>query len=58
VYGYFELNKRLRREHGLRRLFLHAAQLELKHPASGQRLCVQSPLPAELEAVLASLGMG
>ncbi len=57
VYGDFDLNKRLRRDHNLRRLFLHARQLEFKHPASGQMLCVQAPLPEELAGVLQSLGL-
>ena len=56
VYGDFDLNKRFRKDHGLRRLFLHAQQLELKHPASGQMLCVQAVLPVELGAVLESAG--
>jgi 23S rRNA pseudouridine955/2504/2580 synthase len=46
-YGDFELNRRLRKE-GLKRMFLHAASLAFDHPASGERLRVVSPLPAEL----------
>jgi 23S rRNA pseudouridine955/2504/2580 synthase len=46
-YGDFELNRRLRKE-GLKRMFLHAASLAFDHPASGERLTLASPLPAEL----------
>ncbi|HSN20854.1 MAG TPA: RluA family pseudouridine synthase [Usitatibacter sp.] len=46
-YGDFELNRRLRKE-GLKRMFLHAASLELDHPVSGERLALRSPLPPDL----------
>jgi 23S rRNA pseudouridine1911/1915/1917 synthase len=39
----------------LRRFFLHAAHLELDHPATGERLDFDSPLPAELQAVVSQL---
>jgi len=48
-YGDFALNKALRKR-GLRRMFLHAAELSFDHPATGERVTVRSPLPAELEA--------
>jgi 23S rRNA pseudouridine955/2504/2580 synthase len=48
-YGDFELNKRLARE-GLKRMFLHAAEVTFAHPASGERMTVRSPLPPDLEA--------
>ena len=48
-YGDFALNKALRKR-GLKRMFLHAAELSFDHPATGERLTVRSPLPAELEA--------
>jgi 23S rRNA pseudouridine1911/1915/1917 synthase len=37
---------------GLTRHFLHASELGLRHPRTGQRLRVQAPLPADLEAQL------
>ncbi len=37
------------------RPFLHAEVLELAHPVSGEPLRFESPLPADLEAVLAQL---
>ena len=46
-YGDFELNKALRKA-GLKRMFLHAAKLTLAHPATGEALVVESPLPLDL----------
>jgi 23S rRNA pseudouridine1911/1915/1917 synthase len=40
-------------EPGLPRQFLHAARLAFPHPATGERLEVESPLPRELQAFLA-----
>ena len=37
-YGDFAWNKDLRREFGLRRMFLHARRLEFRHPRTGRRL--------------------
>lgn len=42
-----------REEPGFKRFFLHARSLEISHPVTGLRLKVESPLPAELAAVLA-----
>jgi 23S rRNA pseudouridine1911/1915/1917 synthase len=39
----------------LERPALHAARLELDHPATGARLTLTSPLPPDLEALLAEL---
>lgn len=52
VYGSFDLNRKLRQSLGARRLFLHAHELRLKHPASGQMLSVKAPLPQDLNAIL------
>jgi 23S rRNA pseudouridine1911/1915/1917 synthase len=38
------------------RLFLHAALLRFTHPISGEEISVESPLPADLAAVLDGLG--
>jgi 23S rRNA pseudouridine955/2504/2580 synthase len=46
-YGHFELNKSLQKA-GLRRMFLHAWRLQFDHPATGERIALQAPLPAEL----------
>ncbi|MBE2287560.1 MAG: RluA family pseudouridine synthase [Prosthecobacter sp.] len=57
VYGSFDLNRKLRQSIGARRLFLHAHELRLKHPASGQMLNIKAPLPPDLSGVLAAAGM-
>lgn len=41
---------------GLSRHFLHASELHFAHPRTLARVSVRSPLPAELEAVLAASG--
>ena len=46
-YGDFELNKALQKQ-GLRRMFLHAWRLQFDHPATGERIALQCPLPPEL----------
>jgi hypothetical protein len=38
-------------------LFLHAHELRLKHPASGQMLSVHAPLPPDLVSVLEAAGL-
>lgn len=44
------------RDHGLRRLFLHAWRLRIPRP-QGEALEVRAPLPGELRAVLESYGL-
>ena len=53
-YGDFERNRELAKE-GLARLFLHAAELEFTHPASGEPVVLRSPLPEPLSRFLDSL---
>jgi 23S rRNA pseudouridine955/2504/2580 synthase len=50
-YGDFDLNKQLMRN-GLKRMFLHAWQVSLPHPVTGEALKLEAPLPAELENFL------
>ena len=50
-YGDFELNRQLAR-HGLKRMFLHAWRLQFNHPASGERITLEAPLPPELQDFL------
>lgn len=57
VYGHFEMNRRLKRDVGLKRLFLHAQQLTFRHPASGQKMVIEAPLAVELQKVLDRLGL-
>ncbi len=40
---------------GFRRQALHAARLEFDHPASGDRLVLECPLPEDMTALLAAL---
>jgi 23S rRNA pseudouridine955/2504/2580 synthase len=50
-YGDFALNKALQRE-GLKRMFLHAARLELAHPLTRAPLVFEAPLPPDLALFL------
>ena len=54
-YGDFELNRGLAKQ-GLRRMFLHAGELEFAHPLSGEALKLHAPLPEDLSRFLDSLG--
>ena len=53
-YGDFESNKLLARS-GLKRMFLHAANVTFRHPASGAKVTVEAPLPDELQNFLQTL---
>jgi 23S rRNA pseudouridine955/2504/2580 synthase len=50
-YGDFELNKQLAKQ-GLKRMFLHAWRLQFDHPATGERIALTAPLPAELQSFI------
>lgn len=50
-YGDFELNKQLARD-GFKRMFLHAGELGLEHPLTGEPLRLSAPLPDELSSFL------
>jgi len=57
-YGDFGLNHRLARagpSPSIRRMFLHAAALELTHPLTGEPLVLAAPLPAECAGFLDAL---
>ncbi len=53
-YGDYQANKRLQKI-GLKRMFLHAAELHLAHPLSGEPLKLMAPLPQELAQIVAML---
>ena len=53
-YGDREANKAFRAV-GLKRMFLHAAELAFDHPETGERLELKAPLDDELEGVLGKL---
>ena len=55
VYGDFRLNRRLRREFRIDRLFLHAQAVEMKHPLTRKPIKIAAPLPDKLERVLEAL---
>ncbi|EGZ44187.1 RluA family pseudouridine synthase [Neisseria wadsworthii] len=54
-YGDYQANKRLQKL-GLKRMFLHAAELHLNHPLSGEKLLLKAELPKELQQFLMLLG--
>ncbi|AEI77781.1 Ribosomal large subunit pseudouridine synthase C [compost metagenome] len=57
-YGDFSLNKALARsgaKPGLKRMFLHAHRLVFIHPATGEPLAVEAPLPDECVGFLQQL---
>ncbi len=51
-YGDFARNKALARESGFGRMFLHARELAFDHPASGERITLVAPLPADCDRLL------
>ncbi|MCW5636947.1 MAG: RluA family pseudouridine synthase [Rubrivivax sp.] len=55
-YGDFAANKAFAKQWHFTRMFLHARWLAFDHPASGERLQLLAPLPAECETLLAALG--
>ena len=63
-YGDFDMNRRLARGEALPggqrlgRMFLHARRLRFAHPASGEAVELEAPLPAECAAALAALRRG
>lgn len=51
-YGDFARNKAFARERGFARMALHARHLAFDHPADGHRIELDSPVPAEWQALL------
>jgi 23S rRNA pseudouridine955/2504/2580 synthase len=56
-YGDFELNRQLAKQ-GLKRMFLHAHELAVAHPVSGEQLELSMPLPHELQRFLEQMERG
>lgn len=56
-YGDFALNKSLVKK-GLKRMFLHSAETNLRHPVSGEKLKLVAPLPVELQKIIEKLEKG
>ncbi|QRN41868.1 MAG: RluA family pseudouridine synthase [Neisseriaceae bacterium] len=46
-YGNYALNKQLQKQ-GLKRMFLHALQLKIKHPDEAHELTLEAPIPKDL----------
>ena len=55
TYGKGKINRFLREEHGLPRMFLHCARLEFDHPQGGERVEVRAPLAEDLRSYLLGL---
>ncbi len=56
-YGKAEHNRLFRARFGLHRLCLHASTLEVLHPVSHEALRLKAPLPNDLSAPFAALGL-
>ena len=54
-YGDYQANKRLQKL-GLKRMFLHASELHLDHPLTGEPLHLKAELPQELAQFVLMLG--
>ena len=51
-HGDFKLNKIITEKTGLKRLFLHASELEFMHPQTHQELSFSVPIPEEFNELL------
>ena len=56
-YGSGAINRHYRATYGLHRLALHAQRIAFAHPATGERISVTAPMPGDLAAPLAALGL-
>jgi 23S rRNA pseudouridine955/2504/2580 synthase len=56
-YGDFSFNREAKARWGLRRLFLHAQQIEFPHPEHGGKVRVSAELPSELLEVMRRSGL-
>jgi tRNA pseudouridine65 synthase len=56
-YGKGEHNRLFRERFGFHRLALHASEMRLRHPRSGEPLHVHAPLPPEFARLLSALGV-
>ena len=54
-YGNFDKNRQWAIQYGLKRMFLHAYQLIIKHPETNKELILQAELPKALQKVLQQL---
>jgi len=56
-YGDFSFNREAKARWGLRRLFLHAQQIEFPHPEHGGKVQVSAELPSELQEAMKRAGL-
>lgn len=57
TYGSGVINRHYRATYDLHRLGLHASRIAFVHPASGQRVVVDAPVPDDLGQALTRLGL-
>lgn len=55
-HGDFTLNKILTEKTGIKRLLLHAFQLDFFHPVNKEKLSFQAPIPEEFSALISYFG--
>jgi tRNA pseudouridine65 synthase len=56
VHGEGRHNRLFRERFGVRRLLLHAWSVELPHPATGELVRIEAPVPQELRVLFLALG--
>ena len=56
-YGKGDVNRWFREQYGLFRLALHAAEIRLVQPFSGQRITIRAGLPEDLREPLSRMGV-
>ena len=56
-YGDYQANRRLQKL-GLKRMFLHASELHIDHPLTGEKLMLKAPLPQDLAQFVTMLEHG
>jgi hypothetical protein len=49
------VNREFRSQYGVEHILLHAARIELPHPATGEKVTFEAPLPAAFTRVLERL---
>ena len=57
THGSGVINRHYRATYGLHRLALHASRLAFDHPATGERIVVDAPMPDDMGGALERLGL-
>lgn len=55
VYGIADWNKRLLKSHGIQRPLLHAYQLEVDHPVTGERMTFVAPMAEDMKQLATNI---